>query len=67
MVRWEVFLDWIWMRRDYFRYEIVDSYRQYTDTYLPLRLDNYPRELWNNFRTFFKSDEATEEIDDEEP
>ncbi len=51
----------------YFRYEIVDAYRQYTDTYLPLRLENYPRELWKNFREFFKSNESTEVIDDEEP
>lgn len=50
-----------------FRYEIVDSYRQYSETYLPLRMENYPREFWNNLRDFFKSDEPTEELDDEEP
>jgi hypothetical protein len=30
-------------------------------------LENYPRELWDNFLGFFKSNEATEEIDDENP
>lgn len=49
------------------RYEIVDAYRQYSETYLPLRMENFPRELWENFRNFFKSEEATEEIEDEEP
>ncbi len=53
--------------REYFRYEIVDAYRQYTETYLPLRLENYPRDLWVNFLAFFKSNESTEEIDDENP
>ena len=51
----------------YFRYEIVDAYRQYTETYLPLRLENYPRELWVNCKGFFKSNEQTEEIDDDNP
>jgi hypothetical protein len=48
-------------------YEIVDAYRQYTETYLPIRLDNYPRDLWDNFKRFFKADERTEEIDDTDP
>ncbi len=52
---------------EYFRYEIVDAYRQYTETYLPLRIENYPRELWDNFKGFFKSNEPTEEIDDDNP
>lgn len=49
------------------RYEIVDSYRQTTETYLPLRLENYPREVWDNFKNFFKSDDKAEEIDDDDP
>ena len=50
-----------------FRYEVVDAYRQYDETYLPLRLDNYPREMLDNFKNFFKNKELTEEIDDENP
>jgi len=30
-------------------------------------LENYPRELWDNFRKVFNVNEATEEIDDENP
>ncbi|UJR37720.1 hypothetical protein I4U23_030415 [Adineta vaga] len=45
-------------------YEIVDGYRQYTETYLPLRLENYPREMWENFKKFFKINES-DEIDDD--
>ena len=54
-------------RRCFPRYEIVDSYRQTTETYLPLRLENYPRDLWDNFKNFFKSDEKMEEVDDDDP
>lgn len=46
------------------RYEIIDAYRQYKETYLPLRLENYPREMWENFKKFFKIRE-TDEIDDD--
>jgi hypothetical protein len=50
-----------------FRYEIVDAYRQYNETYLPIRLENYPRDLWDNFKNFFKAEEPTEEIDADNP
>jgi hypothetical protein len=46
------------------RYEVVDAYRQYTETYLPLRVENYPREMWENFKKFFKVSEP-EQIDDD--
>ena len=36
-------------------------------TYLPMRLENFPRDLLENFKNFFKSDEKTEEVDDEDP
>jgi len=52
------------MRFENCRYEIVDAYRQYSETYLPLRLENYPREMWENFKAFFKVSEP-EEIEDD--
>ena len=55
------------MQSDRFRYEVVDSYRQYNETYLPMRLENFPRELLESFKNFFKSDEKTDELDDEDP
>ncbi|CAF0783039.1 unnamed protein product [Rotaria sp. Silwood1] len=48
-------------------YEIVDAYRQYNETYLPIRLENFPKDLWDNFKKFFKSNAATEEVDDDNP
>ncbi|CAF3090575.1 unnamed protein product [Rotaria socialis] len=48
-------------------YEIVDSYRQYTETYLPIRLENFPSDLWDNLKKFFKTSEPIEVIDDEDP
>ncbi|CAF0868063.1 unnamed protein product [Didymodactylos carnosus] len=48
-------------------YEIVDAYRQYTETYLPIRLDNYPQTLLKNLKGFFSSTEKTEVIDDINP
>ncbi|CAF4792493.1 unnamed protein product, partial [Rotaria socialis] len=44
-------------------YEIVDSYRQYTETYLPIRLENFPSDLWDNLKKFFKTSEPIEVID----
>ncbi|CAF0757235.1 unnamed protein product [Adineta steineri] len=45
-------------------YEIVDAYRTYTETYLPLRLETWPREMWEAFKNFFKVTEPEEVEDD---
>lgn len=49
-----------------FRYEIVDSYREHKETYLPMRFENFPREIWENTKKFFQSEETTTEIDDDD-
>jgi len=67
MVRWRVFIVFDGEYKLNFRYEIVDAYRQYNETYLPIRLENYPRDLWDNFKNFFKAEEPTEEIDADNP
>lgn len=45
----------------------MDAHRTYNDTYLPIRIENFPSDLWQNFKKFFKTGEDIPDADDEDP